>query len=48
MNYGKLNVTYCITATYGEIVIFKYYESEAKAKRAEKKLIKEGFKTFLK
>lgn len=34
-----------ITATLGKAVEFYYFETETEADRAEKKLIKEGYKT---
>lgn len=48
MNYGNLNKTWCITSSIGKAVDYHYFENEEQAKRAEVKLIKEGFKTFLK
>jgi hypothetical protein len=45
MNYGNLNKTYCITSTYGIAIDYHYFDNEDQAKRAETKLIKEGFKT---
>lgn len=45
MNFGKLTHSYMITATLGKAVEFYYFETEIEADRAEKKLIKEGYKT---
>lgn len=45
MDYGKLTHSYMITATLGKAVEFYYFQTELEADRAEKKLIKEGYKT---
>lgn len=47
MNYGNLNKTWMITATYDIAVDYHFFEDETQAKRAQTKLNKEGFKTTL-